>query len=427
MTRLLPARAWLLVSCALLVTGLLRLSWECQKVQAVIPVCKFLEDLPLTPLTSESNQVVFEGPGTIVAMHGSGGAKLASGKSPQAIKVEQSVPIPSYATSATVLLNGWHLSYLGEDQNVLQLGTLITNIRFDPRQQTLTWDAAALLRDDDAEEGYDWNYRFTVIAWNDTQIKAVVDHGGNLCSDNFFFNRDPGATTALSAFSSFVNNQAFTSSGTVAGVPRGFGFLWFGDHHLLQLAYNLDHTEIVVETKKEYQKGEAAIPAPLPTAASRADSGFVSWSPYAIFKDDDMRRDYFFGEVVSAFGGADVGVLQPPFSILPVEGNKCWAALGGPGVKTEDFDIENIPFEFAVPMLTGWEVRYTCDDQQVKEIGVWIDEWSYKKDPGGQTGTLHYKLSSVLHDDDTVPDYAFSHKVSVLGLRPLARLAAAKQ
>jgi hypothetical protein len=363
-------------------------------------------------------------------LHGAGGAKLDSGKSQKAIKVEQSVKLPPYVNRATVFLNGWHLSYLGDAQNVLQLGTLITNIRFDPRQQTLTWDAAGLLRDDDAEEGYDWDYRFTVIAWNDTQINAVADHGGNLCSDNFFFNRDPEATTALSAFTSFINNSAaFASSTTVAGVPRGFGFAWFGDHHLLQLAYNLDHTEIVVETKKEYEKGEVKIPAPLPAAVSRADSGFVSWSPYAIFKDDDTRRDYFFGEVVSAFGGADVGVLQPPFSILPVESSGLFcAALGGSGVKTEEFDIENIPFEFAIPMLTGWELQYKgCGDEHVKEIGVWIDEWSYTKPPGAQAGTLHYKLSSILRDDDTLPDFAFSHKVSVLGLRPLARVAPVKR
>jgi hypothetical protein len=132
-------------------------------------------------------------------------------------------------------------------------------------------------------------------------------------------------------------------------------------------------------------------------------------------------RDYWFGEVVSGLGGTDVGVVQPPFSILPVEGSFICGELGGTGVKSEEFDIENIPFEYAIPMLTGWELHYLCGDHHVKEIGVWIDDWSYTKDPGAQAGRLHYKLSSILSDDGNL-DHVFSHKVSVLGLRPLARI-----
>jgi hypothetical protein len=48
-------------------------------------------------------------------------------------------------------------------------------------------------------------------------------------------------------------------------------------------------------------------------------------------------------------------------------------------VANEDVIIDNIPFEFAVPMLTGWSLQYaTCGDQQVKEIGVWIDDWKFE-------------------------------------------------
>jgi hypothetical protein len=366
-------------------------------------------------------------------MNGSGGAsgKLDSDVSRFALKVEQSVQIPSAYNRATVFLNGWQVNYLGDDQNVLGLGTLITNIRFE--DQRLTWDAAGLLRDDDADEEYNWKYHFTVIAWNSTQINAVVDHGsGNICSDNFFYAKNDGTTTALSAFSSFINNPAaFTSSRTVAGVPRGFVMAWAGgsfwdwlvgaDNHLLQLAYNLDHTEIFVENKKKYKKGEAVIAPPLPTAASHVGSGFVSWNSYAILKDDDARRDSWFGEVVSGMGGSDVGVLQPPFSLRPLDPTSC-PEIGGAGVKTEEFVIDSIPFEYAVPMLTGWDLQYGCDDQHVKEIGVWIeDDWSYS------AGTLRYKLSSILRDDDNDPEHFRRHKVSVLGLRPLARVAAGKR
>ena len=79
--------------------------------------------------------------------------------------------------------------------------------------------------------------------------------------------------------------------------------------------------------------------------------------------------------------------------------------------------MDGIPFEYAVPMLTGWDIGYTAGDQHVKEIGVWIDSFAYEYTPGAPAGRLRYKVSSVLHDDDSWPDNFFRHKVSVLCLR----------
>ena len=42
-----------------------------------------------------------------------------------------------------------------------------------------------------------------------------------------------------------------------------------------------------------------------------------------------------------------------------------------PGVVTQESVIENLPFEYAIPMLTGWELVLGCDDEHVKEIGIW--------------------------------------------------------
>jgi hypothetical protein len=68
-------------------------------------------------------------------------------------------------------------------------------------------------------------------------------------------------------------------------------------------------------------------------------------------------------------------------------------------------------------MLTGWELGYLCDDEHVKEIGIWIDEWSYEKAPGAPAGTLRYKLSSILKDKNDYPPHYRDHKVTILGLR----------
>ena len=243
-----------------------------------------------------------------------------------------------------------------------------------------------MLRDNDANEAYEWSYYYTVIAWNDAALNVLVNHddADNFCkaltggSDNFYFAENIGTDTALSSFSSFLQNPDFPPRGTVAILPRGFGFAWTDDNNLLQLAYNLDHSENFVEYGKKYKKAFEDVPAPLPTPISSADSRFVSWNTYSIIKDNAGRRDYIFGEMVSALGGNDVGVLQPPFSVLPSHGT---CPLGSSNdVKTEDLVIENVPFEYAIPMLTGWELGYACSgDRHVKEIGIWIDGWSMIK------------------------------------------------
>jgi hypothetical protein len=122
----------------------------------------------------------------------------------------------------------------------------------------------------------------------------------------------------------------------------------------------MDHSEVLADSRK-YNKLGQQISAPLPNPpASHVDSGLVSWSPYAIFEDNDSRRDYTFAEVVSGLGGNDVGVVQPPFSTLPTAAapflgifSSC-VELGGQPTVTEQHTIENIPYQFEVPMLTGW-------------------------------------------------------------------------
>jgi len=345
--------------------------------------------------------------------------------------VAQSVNLPAYATSATVFLNGWHLQYLESDHNVAGLATAIGNISL--ANNVLQWQAAGVLEDDNFDDPYSWCYFFTVVGWDPTKISAVVQDKDGSCDNNdsdanFFSADNVGNSTALSSFSSFLQNPAFASSNTVAILPRGFGFAWSqcnDDHHLLQVGYNQDHSATFIEGGKKYWKRDqevVAFPKPSPSASpsgalSQADSGSVSWDTYTIFKDNDTKRDYNFGEVVSGVAGNDVGVLEPPFSILPKDGESS-GTIAGPAVTTREFVIDSIPFTYAIPMLTGWELRYITDDQHVKEIGVWIDKIHFR-DPADPPGRLRYKLSSTLHDDDTDPPFASAHKVTVLGLRPV--------
>jgi hypothetical protein len=90
-----------------------------------------------------------------------------------------------------------------------------------------------------------------------------------------------------------------------------------------------------------------------------------------------------------------------------------------PGEKTEDVVIENVPYEYAIPMLTGWNLHYGCDDEHVTEVGTWLDEIHYDKTPAAPTGTLRYKVSSILKDKDGSPGHDYSHKVTILGFKPV--------
>lgn len=298
-----------------------------------------------------------------------------------------------------------------------------------------------MLRDSDIRAARAFTYHYTVIAWNHTALDLILDHGSadNFCNpdtelpDKAFLALNNG-TTALSAFSVFAQNPALPPSKPVAILPRGFGFNWYdGDNNFLQLGYNLDYSEIFAEQGKVYNNNKnhvhkiqdlMGIPAPLPGTGSRVDSGFVSWNTFAVFKDDGSRKDYFFSEMVSTLGGTDVGLIQPPFAVPPRKPNEVatyWTPVYPCGVTTEDRVIENVPFEYAIPMLTGWQLAYETDDQHVKELGISIDDWDWT--PGSPGGTLNYRLSSTLRDKDAMPRHCARHKVSVLGIRAVAQQA----
>ena len=394
-----------------------------------LSLCYRLDQAPVKQATSSQQYIEIQDPDTIVVYSGSGCAESNKSGEEDIIKVEQSLDLPPYATNATVFLNGWHLQYLHSDHRVTGLTTLVRNIELNRR--TLKWQAVGLISDLDFNEAYNWCYYYTVIAWNPSKINLTVDHDDGPCSGvpsetreaNFFTAKNDGTTSALSSFPTFLQNLNFASTKTVAILPRGFEFQWSGgdDHHMLQMGYNLDHSKNFMEKGKKYYKGLGDTTRGLPSQVESVppDPGYVSWETYGIFKDDDTRRDYTFGEIVSGLGGNDVGVIQPPFSILPKKGSGLLPEPCVGDAKNGEFVIENVPYEYAIPMLTGWDLNYpSCGDQHVAKVGVWIDEWNYEKIPGAPAGALRYKISSVLNDEDNTP-YVFNHKVTVLGLKPV--------
>lgn len=409
---------------------------SCTPCVTYTQMCDLIGGTAASVPVSSARNVILEDPGTIAAYHGFSCAESSKKGTEDVLKLEESLEIPRYAAEAAVFLNGWRMNYLGSDHHVAGLGTMISNIRLEDKN--LKWQAAGVFSDDNFDDGYRWCYFYTVVAWNPASLDLVVDQkdgscdSGNPADTNFYITDNRDTTTALSSFPSFLFNPGFSPGKTVAILPRGFGFKWSAecdtDHHLLQTGFNMDHGEIFVENGKKYKKGflEELTPVPVPqpppaNTVNQVDAGFASWDTYAIFKDNDGRRGYGFGEMVSGLGGRDVGVIQPPFSILPDEDTGIFGACLSPatGEHSADVTVENVPFEYAVPMLTGWNLGYGCDDEHVAKIGTWLDEFHYDKAPGSPAGTLHYKVSSALEDKDGSPGHISNHRVTILGFRPV--------
>jgi len=345
--------------------------------------------------------------------HHKGECQTATGKE---IAVDGSFDLPSFATQATVFLSGWSLEYRNpdfwghSDHHIWAAGTYISNSRIEDGK--LRWEARGYLADGGQDDRYEWCYHYTVIAWDGNKLNCVASHRDieNL-SPSF-------GTTPLVSLPSYFHSNRLRSKKTCIPLPRGFVFHFGEDHHLLHIAYNLTHSENFVEHGKKYG---VLPPPPLDDSTSKVNEGFVSWDTHGIFRDNNYLRKFKFYTWNSVLGGDEIGVVQPPFTTIPtiVRNN---IASGLQGETTQEFTIENIPYDFAVPMLTGWELRYEFgDDEELTKMGVWLDDIQYGKlsvptvDTGG---TLRYKITSALYDRNKKPGYDFNHKVTILGFNP---------
>ncbi len=377
-----------------------------------------------TPVLAVDPTIVFkyEEPDSFAVLHGFACAKSEGKGEKDFVRMQQIVNLDDildsggrYITNATVFLNGWRVDYLDEHHHLLGFGAAIVNIELD--RFKLNWEAGGALAEDGFDSDYSWCYDFTIVAWNDNRLDMHVDHRDE---ENTFWNVDSYQknTTAVHVLPNYRQNVPFVSSDTTVTVlPRAFGLAWPFDYHVLQTAYNLDHSEAFVQSGRAY--GDLDPPA-LPDGVARVDSESVSWDSKFILKDNKARRDFYAAEIVSIFGGTSVGVIQPPFTITPAKkiassGGIIGSPPGEGGLKTEDVVIENIPFDYAIPVLSGWSLRYSDDDHHVQDIGARIESFSYEKNPGAATGTLRYTISSILDDQKNGRVTRYLHRVNILG------------
>ncbi len=108
-------------------------------------ICSLLADHQSREVIASNRNVIFEEPGTVIAIHGFACAESKNQGTQDYIQVDQVFDLPVYVTNATVLLNGWRFEYLNTDHKVEALGTVIKNIRLE--RNTLKWQALGALSD----------------------------------------------------------------------------------------------------------------------------------------------------------------------------------------------------------------------------------------------------------------------------------------
>ncbi len=372
----------------------------------------FHDDAPISPVTTSERNLVYATPGLLAVYHGSSCSESNVSGTEVPLRIQEELPLPKGLDRGTVFANGFRLRYLDEDHHVRGFGSAIGAIKLEAG--VLRWEAGGVLSDKNFDDGYDWCYTYTVLAWNSQQLQATVADGDE---NQAFRDRTWTTGTPLLPIPGFLQNAAWSGLDEVALLPRGFALMYTDqdDRHLLQATFKDDSGDVYVEGGKIYGFGEVG------ATQSQAGNGFVSWESTGLLKDNDTRHDQLLLDLVSGLGGQDVGLISPPFTLLPQEdeGIGC-AAIGAPGIHQEEKSVEAVPYQFAIPVLAGWDLFYPCDDEHVTEIGAWIQDWKWTPgtSPGG--GTLSYNLHSILTDKDGDPPFLGRYQVKILGLRRIA-------
>jgi hypothetical protein len=279
----------------------------------------------------------------------------------------------------------------------------IDYIRIEDGQ--LKWNATGVLRDRNFDDGYRFCYYYTVIGWNRIQVNSTVV---GQTSSTVHSASHSLEQVALVSTTGSLESRILQKGINAAVIPRGFKFAWEegsgqADHHLLQIAYNLDHSEIYGHP---------------PESPDSQALNVASWGVQGIFKDNSAKRSFGFTAPVTVLAGKDLAIKEPPFTLIPKEDMGLFGAcLSEPsGTHSTVEVVYNVPYDFAVPVLSAWEMGYSCDDEHVQEAGVWLSDIQYDKPSGSPVGKLTYRVSSILRDRDGSPGHYSQHKVSILGM-----------
>lgn len=369
-----------------------------------------LNQAPFVEPSSDSRSIVYQTPGKIRVLHGQScvSASRAASEESFAFRILQSETIPAaYGDSATVFTNGWKLRYSDSDHHVQGFGSAIVNIRESRTAEglKLEWEAGGLVADQNGDDPYEWCYSYTIIGW--ARSSSGFDAVAAERNISFIKATDPGNSSALHSIDGLTRNVY--GNGVV--LPQGFAMMW-GDHtdrHVLQAGFDLG---------QHYTAG----------------NGQMGWTSRALFKDNDAAHDFYVGQLVSTmsysspetFHPAEVMLETPAgfepqkngVELTPFDGDTSCTAVGNSTPAIAHYRVD-VPYAYAVPVLSGWELGYVCTDHHARQMGAAITGWRFERRQDGNGGSLFYTVEHALSDDSDNVNYA-RVSVDVLGLKPLS-------
>jgi len=358
---------------------------------------------PSEPFFSAARKTAFEDRDRFIMVEGSECVRRDHGPGSATMLID--VEMPGYVDRGTVVLSGWDLRYLHGDHEVRQFRADITHSKLvtGGGPPTLVFEAQGELSDQNWDDDYEFCVYFTGIGYNSGWIDARIEGDYSGIGAWAFQIDDEGP---ISTLESLWTEGPLKSGDSVAVIPRGFDFQYDNefecelrfppckwedpaDHHLLQVAYSL-----------------------FPTGATPNPGGSLHWVTQTIFKDNSVRT-HWINTRAALIGGSSVDLRA---NLLPLNARSGGANICRNGVDgvvhTETVRIYDLPYDYAVPLLTGWDLSYECDDQHVQRAGIWIHDIRFDPDSDG----LEYKVSSILRDRNGAPSFNGTHRVSVLGL-----------
>ena len=324
----------------------------------------------------------------------------------------QWVEMPGYVDSGTVVLNGWDLRYVNQDREVNSMRADITHSKLvkNAGSTFLAFEAQGKLDDQNRNDAFEFCVFYTAFGYHSAEIGAAIEEDYNGIETSAVLDENQGAVAAMEYTG---QKGTLKKNDAIAIIPRGFDFQFADafecewrllpckwsdrtDYPLLQAAYNLSQAN----------------------TASNLD-GRPHWATQTIFKDNSTRA-HRVKTRAAWIRGRSVKLRADFLALNPRAGkaNTCRKSVDGV-VRTQTVRINELPYDYAIPMLTGWDLTNECEQQRVQRAGIWIHDIRF--DP--QSQRLEYKVSSILRDRDGAPSFNSAHRVTVLGLNRLSSSA----
>lgn len=366
------------------------------------------------PFFKTNRRTSYEDPGKFIMVEGNQCTVRNRGPEPSTMLI--TIDMPPYVNQATAILNGWDLRYLNKDQEIHALRADIKHSKLltGAGSPTLVFEAIGEISDQNRDDAYEFCVHYTGFGFNSTWIDARIEGDYNGIDTQVLQTVARGPVATLE---SSWNESLLKKSDAIVVLPRGFDFRFDNafecewrfppcrwgypsDYHLRQIAYSL------------YQTGASPNPDDKP-----------HWVTQTLFKDNNTRP-HWVKTRAALIGGNSVKLSADFLALNPrsSKNNSCRNRVEGV-VRTETYRITDLPYDYGIPMLTGWDLNYECDDQRVQRAGIWIHDIRFD----ARSNALEYKVSSILRDRNGAPGFNAVHRVSILGLNRITTPAPATE